>query len=34
MRADFSLTIKKVDSEELDAVTEEQWSAEHPNEVM
>lgn len=34
MRTDFSLTIKKVDSEELDAVTEEQWSAEHPNEVM
>lgn len=33
MRTDFSLTIKKVDSEELDAVTEEQWSAEHPNEV-
>lgn len=32
-RTDFSLTIKKVDSEELDAVTEEQWSAEHPNEV-
>ena len=27
MRTDFSLTIKKVDSEELDAVTEEQWSA-------
>lgn len=34
MRTDFSLTIKKVDSEELDAVTEEQWSAEHPSEVM
>ena len=34
MRTDFSLTIKKVDSEELDAVTEEQWSAEHPIEVM
>lgn len=33
IRTDFSLTIKKVDSEELDAVTEEQWSAEHPNEV-
>lgn len=33
MRTDFSLTIKKVDSEELDAVTEEQWNAEHPNEV-
>lgn len=32
-RTDFSLTIKKVDSEELDAVTEEQWSAEHPDEV-
>ena len=33
MRTDFSLTIKKVDSEELDAITEEQWNSEHPNEV-
>lgn len=33
MRTDFSLTIKKVDSEEMDAITEEQWNSEHPNEV-
>lgn len=33
IRTDFDLTIKKIDSEELDAVTEEQWALEHPSEV-
>ena len=30
----FSLTVSKIETQEQDAITQEQWSAEHPNEVM